>query len=409
MLKCPHTKIAVRDPRLLLFAVLVHLAATPVICENQTLAHERVRPFGLGTVIAFYGDGAKSQTFARSDNWKDWANRGGVASQGVVHHDFLRKNVDGASDFLVNRDFKGNPTPTIDIDELGWDYDGGIDQHSMAILEAVHENKPDLKIAVWQMRGPVAPELAGVYRDTVELVMMETYTDLNDAWMIAFQLQAARLNGLLERSVVALGLGTESKDKGGYPWTQMQEELEQQVFLIRFVAPESPGVAFFGKWKLKECNSPLTESQLEAVCGRFRQIPTDGSSLKPELRRLGEVFTKHYEKPAIFCSSYYVLPHFHSGHDGGVWGQSFDPPVARVLLMNLGEQDAESLEVRLKDREKGVWASGSVSIPARSVAVAVLPIPPGKGFWGWGGTSIIEVEGPECEVFNFLYSRHHGG
>ena len=55
----------------------------------------------------------------------------------------------------------------IDIDELGWDFDGGIDRHSMAILKAAHKKRPDLKIAVCQMRGPVAPKLAAVYRDIV--------------------------------------------------------------------------------------------------------------------------------------------------------------------------------------------------------------------------------------------------
>ena len=129
------------------------------------------------------------------------------------------------------------------------------------------------------MRGPVAPKLAAVYRDTVEL---------NDPWMIAFQLQAARLNGLLERSVVALGLGKESDDKGGYRWTQTAEELEQQIRLIRFVAPESPGVAFFGKWKLKENDCPLTDKQLDDICGRFLEIPTDGHGLKPELLQCRE-------------------------------------------------------------------------------------------------------------------------
>jgi hypothetical protein len=131
----------------------------------------------------------------------------------VVHYKFLRKNADEASDYLAEIDFGDNPNPIIDIDEFGWDYDGGIDAHCAAVLNAVRNKRPDLKIAVWQMRGPVAPKLAAVYRHTVELVRMETYFDPNDAWMIPFQLQAARLNGLLERSVVALGLGKESKDK----------------------------------------------------------------------------------------------------------------------------------------------------------------------------------------------------
>ena len=48
----------------------------------------------------------------------------------------------------------------VTIDEFGWDYDGGIDQHTMDILNALHEKKPGLRLAVWQMRGPVAPKLA---------------------------------------------------------------------------------------------------------------------------------------------------------------------------------------------------------------------------------------------------------
>jgi hypothetical protein len=363
-------------------------------------------PFGLRSVIAYYGEGTPSQNFVRGGNWRDWVPRGGIVSQGVVHHSFLRESVDKASDFLAGLDFGGNPNPVIDIDELGWDYDGGIDHHAMAILRATHEKRPDLKIAVWQMRGPVAPLIASVYRDTVEMVMMETYTDLNDAWMIAFQLQAARLNGLLDRSVVAIGLGSESKDLGGSPWTRTREELEQQVHLIRFVAPESPGVAFFGKWKLKEDNAPLTDDQIEEFCSEFQHIPTDGRHLKPDLYALGETFKRQYEKPAIFCSSFYVFPDFHSGHDGGPWGQPQDPPVARVLMLNQGRQAAGAVKVRLRDIERGAWAEGTVDLPARSVVVAVLPILPGTGFWGWGGTSVMEVTAPGCEVFNFQDYRN---
>ena len=64
--------------------------------------------------------------------------------------------------------------------------------------------------------------------------------------------------------------------------------------------------------------------------------------------------------------------------------------------------------MQLRDWQKGVWAAGPVNIPARSVVVALLSILPGKDFWGWGGTSIMEVDAPGSEVFNFLDSRHHG-
>ena len=67
---------------------------------------------------------------------------------------------------------------------------------------------------------------------------------------------------------------------------------------------------------------------------------------------------------------------------GGQWGESYEPPVARVLMMNLGNKSAEGMKVGLRDQK--------------------------KGFWGWGGTSIMEVNAPEYEVFSFLDSRHHG-
>jgi len=366
---------------------------------------------GLEKVIAFYGAYPEigSQTYARNGDWKYWRERGGVASMGITHNRFLQENVEKASSILMNLNFGDNPIPVIDIDELGWDYDGGIDKHSAAILKAVKQKKPDLKITVWQMRGPVAPELAKVYQDTVSLVLLETYFNLKDAWMIPFQLQAARLNGLLNKSVIALGLGQEAENLGGWAWTQTKDELEQQIQLIRFVAPESPGVAFFGKWKLKQYGCPLTDTQIDEICSRFLQIPTNGSGLRPELYKLGELFTATYKKPAIFCSSEFVLPYFHSGYDGGLWGSSPKPPTARVLLMNLGQKDAENVKVRLKkpDKSHEIWAAGSVNIPARSVTIASLPILPGKKYNGWIGTEIIEVDAPECEVFIFKDSRFH--
>ncbi|MGA2258949.1 MAG: hypothetical protein ABSG53_30130 [Thermoguttaceae bacterium] len=389
--------------------VVLALSCTAQLAQAQGNAvHDTNTPFGLNKVIAFYGapTDIASATFVLSGDWKYWHGRGGVASRGITHQQFLRKSVDEASKFLASLDIAGNPKPAITIDEFGWDYDGGIDRHSAAILNAVHKTKPELKIAVWQMRGPVAPGLAASYRDTVELVMMETYFDLKDAWMIPFQLQTARLNGLIAKTIVGLGIGSESPDLGSYRWTQTEEELDQQLRLIRLVAPESPGVAFFGLDRLGKC--PLTRESLDRLCGHFLQIPTDGTGLKPELMKLGKTFVKGYEKPAIFCSSEFVLPYFHSGQDGGPWGSTYQPPVARVLMMNLGVKKASGIKIGLRAPGEGggVWAEGRLDIPARSVAVGVLPLLSGKNWHGWTGTEIMVVEAPGCEVFNFRDSRY---
>ncbi len=148
---------------------------------------------------------------------------------------------------------------------------------------------------------------------------------------------------------------------------------------------------------------------MDAACLGFRKVPTDGSGLRPDLLALGRTFTKRYRQPAIFCSSEFVLPHFHSGHDGGAWGEGFQPPTARVLLMNLGEKGAKGVKLRLRspgDRGQ-VWAEGLVDLPARRVTVAALPILPGKTYSGWVGTEEIEVVAPGCQVFTFRDSRFH--
>ncbi len=398
------------------FKTLVGLCAALALplagCGSILMSAEsEKKPFGLEKVIAFYGWDTKSQTLSRGGDWMAWKARGGVACVSVTHQGFLSKNVEEASDILVNKDFGGNPNPVLNIDEFGWDYDGGLDQHVAAILRAVHRKKPELKIAVWQMRGPVAPGLAAVYRDTVELVMMETYHDLNDAWMIAFQLQAARLNGLVGRTVIGLGLGQEDAGKGGGEWTRTAEELDQQVRLIRLVAPESPGLAFFGKFLTGDRAVRMTDEELEGICSRFNEYPTDGTGLGPELLKLGKTFTKRYKGPAVFCSSAFVYPHFHSGYDGGAFATGLVPPVARVLMMNLGEKDAKGVKVSLKTRGEGSepWAAGSVDIPARSVVATALPVLPGQSWRGWPwGSSVMEVDAPGCEVFSFQDSRLHG-
>ena len=391
----------------MVLSVVMAVVALPLAGSEAPAPAEKGKPFGLEKVIAFYaGLGVESQTFVGGDAWKDWkerTERGSVVYRGMTA-EFLSKNVEEGSDILANLDFGSNPNPVVCIDEFGWDYDGGKDRHTAAILKAVHRKRPELKIAVYQMRGPVAPELAAVYRDTVELVMLETYVDLNDAWMIPFQLQAARLTGLLDRSVVVLGLGQESDERRQ---TRTAEELDQQVRLIRLVAPESPGLAFFGKFLTGDRAMRMTDEELEGICNRFNEYPTDGTGLKPELLELGKTFTRRYEKPAIFCSSEFVQPHGDSPPSPFAFGPD---DVTRVLMMNLGEKDARGIKVRLRRPGEGgeAWAEVKVDIPARSVVVALVPILPGKTYHGWLGTEIMEVDAPGCEVFNFVDSRYHG-
>ena len=111
-------------------------------------------------------------------------------------------------------------------------------------------------------------------------------------------------------------------------------------------------------------------------------MQTDGRGLKPELLQLGRVFTESYDRPAIFCSSSFVLLYFHSGHDEGQWSKSYQPPVARVLMINLGNRETKGVKMQLQDRQKGVWAAGPVDIPARSVVSGAVTHTTGQRFLG---------------------------
>ncbi|MGO8927763.1 MAG: hypothetical protein ACLQU3_12835 [Limisphaerales bacterium] len=357
--------------------------------EPTDVAGKPSGPFGLEPVIAFYGEFHEK---VPCQNFN---------ATGMTWFKLLQNPVEAGAELIARF-----PKQPFAIDEFGFDYDGGIDLKTAGVLRAAKNMNRDLQVAVWQMRGPVAPLLAAAYRETVGLVLVETYRDLSDAWQIAFHLQSARLNGLLDRTVIGLGFGGE----GNIAWTRTKEELEQQLRLIRFVAPESPGVGFFGQEMLGKIL--LTAEEVQELCRGLGSIPTDGKGLKPELLKLGKTFTERYAQPAIFCSPSYVEPNYDPGHLGADgkwsdWGQLAKPMSFRALMMNLGEIDARELIVRLRNRGQDgeVWAKGIVDIPAHSIAVAVLPVLQGKEWKGWVGSWLMEVEAPGCKVETCYESR----
>ncbi|MDP6439623.1 MAG: hypothetical protein QGH74_08320, partial [Candidatus Brocadiia bacterium] len=367
----------------------------------------------------FYGlgGGMHSPTLVSSGDWKGLKARGIVAATGSGHA-MLKIPVAEAAQRHAKMDFGGNPHPVITVDEFGFDYDGQIDLRTAETLRAIKKARPELGIAVWQMRGPVAPKLAATYLDEVDLVMMETYVSPADIWLIGAQLKAAELNGLGHKSVVGLGIGRCGRDHVN--WARSKEELEEQVRFIRAVAPHSPGLAFFGlpnghyEYRNRVVPEvPITLAEADDIAGRFRQIPTDGTGLRPELKELAEVFTRRYEQPAIVCSTRWV----HPNRDPDDWRKIVRPASFRAFMMNLGERDAENVIVTLrmpKDSGGYVLAKGLVDIPARSTAVAVLPR---VGDWEvWIGrwdmelettpvlAGELEIEAPGCEVLDFKWT-----
>ncbi len=359
---------------------------------------------GRDKFIALYGD-HREQVPSQNFN-----------GQGIVWYKFLKNPVDKAAEILAaytTTDILAtyNDLPVVNIDEFGWDYDGPSDMKTAAVLKAAKEKHPDLKLLIHQMRGPVAPDLAATYREVVDLVWMETYVDPTDLWAIAMHFKAAELNGLAKKSIVALGAGKCARDQVN--WATTKQEMEEQMRFVRLVAPESPGIAFFavgGNLANNKAENPITLEDIGEICGRWDELPTDGTGLRPELLELAKTFSERYEEPALVCSPTYAWPNLSPGHlgpDGWTgWGQVVKPYTFRVPILNLGERDATNVIVRLRNpgKDGDVFAKGIVDIPARSVTVAVLPVVPGHKWKTWIGRWNLLVESPGSKVLIYNFS-----
>ena len=357
---------------------------------------------GLSKVIAFTYSPAKdfdpkqlrSVTFIgpkSPEEWQYWRARGVVMGVGHTWFDLLRSPLEKAVENLVSQDYGGNPQPLVMIDEFGFDYGGGMDEKSAQILRQTKRRKPELALAVFEMRGPIPPVLAEAYRDVADLVIMESYVGSTRwYWWIASQVWSARRYGILPKTIVVLGVG-----KGGNPgenWAQTKEELEQQVRFLRLVGPESPGVGFYG-------GTQELLASADALGARFSDIPTDGAGLPADLLALARTFSNRYEKPTLVVSPALVQPDYNA--DGS--GHLAEPRTMRPYLINLGDQDAHDVVIRLRNppaRGGDVFAEGIVPlIPKRSAAIGVLPV---TGQWRvWVGQWKMEVEAPGCDVRAF--------
>jgi hypothetical protein len=296
---------------------------------------------------------------------------------------------------ILKLNFSGAPQPVVCLDEFGFDYGGETDRKTAAILREVKKRKPELALCVYQMRGPYPDVLARIYRKAVDLVMMEAYVgDKAQYWHLMTQVEAARLNGLLNRSIVLLGLGV-----GGQPgenWISSAAELEQQIRFVRFIAPESPGIGFFtGKV------DPGVLARADELCQRFDDIPTDGSGLPDDVQELYRPFAARHERPFLVCAPNLVEPN-------RTWANPHAlvrPITFRVCLLNLGAKDARGVAIRLrnpKDKGGDIFAAGKIrNLPARKVSVAVLPVTQPGSPWKVWKTWEMEVDAPDCDVLQF--------
>ena len=360
---------------------------------------------GLDKVIAFtYSPKGfdprqlRSMTFVgptKTEDWQYWRTRGVVMGVGHTWFDLLRSTVEKAVDNLTHQNYGGNPQPVVMIDEFGFDYGGQMDEKSARILRQTKQQKPDLALAVWDMRGPIPQVLAEAYHDAADLVMMESYVgDKRQYWWIACQVWSARNYGILPKTIAVLGVG--KGGNAGENWAETKDELEQQIRFVRLIAPESPGVGFYG-------GTAELLASADGLCARFRDLPTDGTGLPEDVRALAATFSGRHEKATLVISPDMVEPNYNE--DGS--GKLVQPKTLRAYLINLGDRDAVNVQVRLRnplDKGGNVFAEGAVPlIPKRGEAVAVLPV---TAEWHeWVGQWEIEVEAPGCQILPFKMNK----
>jgi hypothetical protein len=411
----PDPKIFLLDPKifLLLYAKLYAMlqlrnyafrlalcAVAVTLSVNSSSAFEKPKVLGKDRIFAFLYLPKNTDPntlhsanliFSKPKEWKYWNDKGVIPCQGKTWHDLLRNPINKAVEILTSIDYGGNPEPTVCIDEFGFDFGGQTDHKTATILRMTKSRMPNLHLAVWQMRGPIAPVLSDAYKDVVDLVMIEAYVgSKEDYWSIITQVKAAQLQGLMHKTVVALGLGIGGN--AGENWASTKKELEQQIRFLRLIAPESPGIAFFAAGADK--GEPGLLTYADELCEKFGRLPTDGSGLPKDVIELYKTFSKKRKAPAIVVSNFWAEPD-RSEEDPGKLVQ---PKTMHVLLMNLGEERATDVMVRLRNPEdKGgdVFAQGKVNIPGKSIAIAVLSV---TAKWNVWKTWEIEVDAGKNEV-----------
>ena len=295
------------------------LAGGAVAIRLCAARHAKTKVLGLNKVIAFTYTPTKdfdpkqlhSVTLlgpAGPSDWKYWRTRGVVTGVGHLWFDLLRSPIEKAVDNLTGLDYGGNPQPVVMIEEFGFDYGGLMDEKSAQVLRQTKLKKPDLALAVWDMRGPIPQVLAEAYHDVADLVMLESYVgNQKQYWWIACQVWSARKYGILAKTIVVLGLG-----KGGNPgenWAETKEEIEQQIRFVRLIAPESPGVGFFG-------GTPELVASADALCIHYFHYPTSGSGLPADVRAMATTFSRRYDKPTLVVSPSLVEPNYNEDGKG---------------------------------------------------------------------------------------------
>jgi hypothetical protein len=136
----------------------------------------------------------------------------------------------------------------IAIDELGG-YNFEKNRKFARALVRTKRRCPDLYIAVWHA-GPLFRDLAEAYEEGADLVLLETYVSGTSSLSLrfGFKLLAARMMGIVDKSVFALGINDDEgkvRETGRGRWANSPDELRAQMQWINRYASDMPGIAIY--------------------------------------------------------------------------------------------------------------------------------------------------------------------
>lgn len=150
----------------------------------------------------------------------------------------------------------------LQYDELG----GTIEpQEYLAALREFRKKHPDVFIALWHIGANLKPEIVEAVKDgTIDLVMPERYHTWDAPMEESLKKDIAMLRkmGVLHKTII--GLGTHRNYAGYGNAEQHAEYLEKQIALIRKLAPESPGMAFYNDAAL-----PGVKEKVDGFCKKY--------------------------------------------------------------------------------------------------------------------------------------------
>ena len=166
-----------------------------------------------------------------------------------------------ASADSIRKLFASGQYPGMQIDELG----GNIKPEPyITALREFRKTHPHVFIALWHIGSRPSPVIVKAVKDgVIDLLMPEIYYTLGrkiDGLKTA--IERFRELGILDKTVI--GLGTAANYAGYGTAKQHAEFLEKQIALIRKLAPESPGLAFYSKSTL-----PGVKAAVDDLCRKY--------------------------------------------------------------------------------------------------------------------------------------------